>query len=131
MATKDPEDVQGGEAYARLIHLAAESAFEATDEEIEEEMREAGEDLDDNAERLRAKMLAAAERGRKHRLKVLRRRWKRHAARIQAPRRRPGCVKPSVDPFGVSITAGAHLNPTAFLCRCLCCGDWHGVTAGD
>ena len=28
-------------------------------------------------------MLEAAERGRKHRLKVLRRRWKRHAARIQ------------------------------------------------
>ncbi len=83
MATRDPADVEGGEAYARLVHLAAESAFEATDEEIEEEMREAGEDLDDNAERLRAKMLAAAERGRKHRLKVLRRRWKRHAARIQ------------------------------------------------
>lgn len=83
MATRDPEDIAGGEAYARLVHLAAESAFEATDQEIEEEMREAGEDLDDNAERLRAKMRSAAERGRKHRLKVLRRRWKRHAARIQ------------------------------------------------
>ena len=83
MATRDPADIQGGEAYVRLIHLAGESAFEATDEEIEEEMQEAGEDLDENAERLRAKMLEAAERGRKHRLKVLRRRWKRHAARIQ------------------------------------------------
>lgn len=83
MATRDPEDIQGGEAYARLIHLAADSAFEATDEEIADEMAEAGEDLDENAERLRAKMLEAAERGRKQRLKVLRRRWKRHAARIQ------------------------------------------------
>ncbi len=50
MATRDPADIEGGEAYARLVHLAAESAFEATDEEIEEEMREAGEDLDENAD---------------------------------------------------------------------------------
>ena len=42
-----------------------------------------GEDLDENAERLRAKMLEAAERGRKQRLKVWRKRWKRHAARVQ------------------------------------------------
>ena len=47
-------------------------------------MAELGEDLDENAERLRAKMLAAAERGRKHRLKVLRKRWKRHAAKVQS-----------------------------------------------
>ena len=31
MATKDPADIQGGEAYARLIHLAAESAFVVSD----------------------------------------------------------------------------------------------------
>ncbi len=83
MAIRDPSDIEGREAYVRLVHLLAESAFDATDEEIEEEMDELGEDLDENAERLRAKMLEAAERGRKHRLKVLRRRWKRHAARIQ------------------------------------------------
>ncbi len=80
----DPSDIEGREAHARLVHLLAESAFDATGEEIEEEMADLGEDLDDNAERLRAKMLAAAERGRKHRLKVLRKRWQRHAARIQS-----------------------------------------------
>ncbi len=83
MAIKDPEDIQNKEAYARLVHLLAESALDATDEEIEEEMAELGEDLDQNADRLRATMLAAAERGRKHRLKVLRKRWKRSAARVQ------------------------------------------------
>ncbi len=84
-AVKTPNGLalQRREAYARLVHLPAESAFDATDEEITEEMAELGEDLDDNADRLRAKMLAAAERGRKHRLKVLRNRWQRHAARIQ------------------------------------------------
>ncbi len=83
MATRNPEDIEEREAYARLVHHLAESALDATDEEIEEEMAELGEDLDENAERLRAKMLEAAERGRKHRLKVLRKRWKRHASRIQ------------------------------------------------
>ena len=83
MAIKDLADIEGREAYVRLVHLLAESAFDATDEEIAEEMEELGEDLDENAERLRAKMLAAAERGRQHRLKVLRKRWKRRAARIQ------------------------------------------------
>ena len=83
MATKDPSDVAGKEAQARLVHHLAESAFDATDPEIEEEMAEIGEDLEDNAARLRARMLEAAELGRKHRLKVLRKRWKRSAARIQ------------------------------------------------
>ncbi len=79
----NPADIEGREAYARLVHLLAESAFDATDEEITEEMAELGEDLDDNAKCLRAKMLAAAELGRKHRHKVLRKRWQRRAARIQ------------------------------------------------
>ena len=83
MAHRGPVDIEGKEAYARLVHHLAESAFDAGDAEIEEEMAQLGEDLDDNAERLRAKMLAAAERGRKHRLKVLRKRWKRHASKIQ------------------------------------------------
>ena len=83
MAIKDPADVEAREAYARLVHLLAESAFDAGDEEIAEDMEILGEDLDENAERLRAKMLEAAERGRKQRLKVWRKRWKRHAAKIQ------------------------------------------------
>lgn len=83
MADRDPADVGAREAYVRLVHELAESAFDATDEEIEEEMVELGEGVDDNAERLQAKMVAAAESGRKHRLKVLRKRWQRHASRIQ------------------------------------------------
>ena len=81
MATRDP---QLEEAYEDLVHLAAESAFDASDEEIREEMLAAGEDPKAAADRLRAKMREAAERGRKHRLKVLRKRWKRSVARIQA-----------------------------------------------
>ncbi len=81
MASRDP---QIEEAWERLVHLAAESAFEASDEEIREEMHDAGEDPKANADRLREKMRAAAERGRKHRLKVLRKRWQRSAARIQS-----------------------------------------------
>ena len=66
-ATADPmsaADLDSVEAYVRLAHVVAESAFDATDEEIEEEMLDAGEDLGENAERLRAVMLDAAERGR-------------------------------------------------------------------
>ena len=83
MADRDFEDIEGEEAYLKEVHFAAESALEASDEEIREAMLEAGEDPKENADRLRAKMLEAAERGRKHRLKVLRKRWKRRVARIQ------------------------------------------------
>ncbi|MCP3960206.1 MAG: hypothetical protein GY719_20370 [bacterium] len=38
-------DIEGREAYVRLAHLLAESAFDANDEEIEEEMVELGEEL--------------------------------------------------------------------------------------
>lgn len=83
MADRDFEDIEGEETFVKVVHFAAESALEASDEEIREAMLEAGEDPKENADRLRAKMFEAAERGRKHRLKVLRKRWKRRAARIQ------------------------------------------------
>ncbi len=83
MADRDFEDVEGEETFLKVVHFAAEAALEASDEEIREAMLEAGEDPKENADRLRAKMLEAAERGRKHRLKVLRKRWQRRAARIQ------------------------------------------------
>ncbi len=54
------------------------------DHHLREEMLDAGEDPKATADRLRAKMREAAERGRKHRLKVLRKRWQRSVARIQA-----------------------------------------------
>ncbi|MCP3960703.1 MAG: hypothetical protein GY719_22900 [bacterium] len=81
MAVKDPFLE---EALERLIHLVGDSAFDATDEEIREEMLDAGEDPKESADRLRAKMREAAERGRRHRLKVLRKRWKRSVARIES-----------------------------------------------
>ena len=83
MADRDPEDIHGAEEYLKLVHFAAESALEASDEEITQAMEEAGRDPKESADRLRAKLLDAAERGRKQRLKILRKRWKRHAARIQ------------------------------------------------
>ena len=56
------DDVDPAEAYVRLVHFVAESAFEATDEEITEEMLEMGKDPTENAERLRAVMLDVARR---------------------------------------------------------------------
>ncbi len=81
MATHDPSPDPG---YRRIIDRAAESVLEATDEEIREEMRLAGDDPEEAAERLRAKLRAAAERGRKQRLDKWRRRWQRSVARIEA-----------------------------------------------
>ena len=58
------DEVRGAEAYVRLVHLIADSAFDATDEEIAEEMSELGEDVEENAERLRAVMLDVVRRHR-------------------------------------------------------------------
>ncbi len=70
--------------YGNVIDRAAESVLEATDEEIREEMLSAGDDPEEAAERLRAKLRDAAERGRRHRLSVWRKRWQRSVARIEA-----------------------------------------------
>ena len=50
------------EVYLRLVHFAAESALDASDEEITEAMLEKGEDPEESAERLRAALLAVARR---------------------------------------------------------------------
>ncbi len=63
------DEIRGREAYVRLVHLIAESVFDASDEEITEEMLAAGEDPEESAERLRAVMLDAAQRGLEHRLR--------------------------------------------------------------
>ncbi len=62
MADRYFEDIEGEEAYVRVVHFAAESALEASDEEVREAMLEAGEDPKDNADRLRAKLFEAARR---------------------------------------------------------------------
>ncbi len=81
MATRDPSHEAG---FRHVIDRAAESVLDATEEEIQEEMRLAGDDPEEAAERLRAKLLDAAERGRKHRVGIWRKRWQRSVARIEA-----------------------------------------------
>ena len=49
-------------AWERLVHRFAESVFDASDEEIEEEMRAAGEDPEEAADRLRARLREVARR---------------------------------------------------------------------
>ncbi len=59
---RDPETL-----YERLIHFCAESVFDASDEEIREEMRAAGEDPDEAAERLRHRLLDVVRQFREQR----------------------------------------------------------------
>lgn len=114
MAIKDPANIEAREAYARLVHLLAESAFDATDEEIAEEMVELGEDLDENAERLRTKMLAAAERGRKHRLKADG--WRRALGFDRSPGRYPRGSVEVRDPLKTfALGAAEHVKCEAEL----------------
>lgn len=81
MATRDQSHEEG---FQDVINRAAESVLDATDQEILEEMRLAGDDPEQAAEQLRALLRDAAERGRKHRLAVWQERWKRSVTRIEA-----------------------------------------------
>ena len=59
--SRGPKD-RDAEAYLRMVHFAAESVFDASDEEITEAMLEKGEDPEESAERLRTALLDVARR---------------------------------------------------------------------
>ncbi len=104
----DPSHEEG---FRHIIDRAAESVLDATDEEIREEMRLAGDDPEEAAERLRAKLRDASERGRKHRLGVWQKRWQRSVARIEAlDQRLPGTPAERLDLLYTVVEAEPQLR---------------------
>lgn len=71
------------ERYERIIAGAAASVLDATDEEIEEEVRAAGEDPDEVAERLRQRLLDLVGRNRKSLIEQARERYERKVAAMR------------------------------------------------
>ncbi len=64
----------------RVVDQIASSVLEATDEEIEEEVRAEGEDPDASAERLRARLLGLVDREREKRFAAAKERHRRKQA---------------------------------------------------